>query len=85
MTAVTTRTGALSGSSGAWHAMEWYAVHRQVQRLQARLVQAVQARRWGKGRALQHLLTHSFSGTILAVKRVTTNDGSQTPGVDGLI
>lgn len=35
--------------------------------------------------ALQHLLTHSFSGKALAVKRVTTNDGSQTPGVDGMV
>jgi RNA-directed DNA polymerase len=49
------------------------------------MVKAVQAKRWGKVHALQHLLTHSFSGKALAVKRVTTNDGSQTPGVDGMV
>jgi RNA-directed DNA polymerase len=48
------------------------------------MVKAVQAKRWGKVRALQHLLTHSFSGKALAVKRVTTNDGSKTPGVDDM-
>jgi RNA-directed DNA polymerase len=48
-------------------------------------VKAVQAGRWGKGRALQHLLTHSFSGKALAVRRVTENDGRQTPGVDGIL
>ena len=84
MTAVATLTGALSDCPVAWHAINWYAVHRQVRRLQARMVKAVQAQRWGKVHALQHLLTHSFSGKALAVKRVTTNDGSKTPGVDDM-
>jgi hypothetical protein len=47
MTAVTTLTGALSDRPTAWHAINWYAVHRQVRRLQARMVKAVQAKRWG--------------------------------------
>src|SRR5215470_451625 len=85
MTAVVTRTGALSGQTVAWHTIDWYAVHRTVRRLQARMVKAVQAGRWGKVRALQHLLTHSFSGKALAVRRVTENDGKKTPGVDGQI
>ena len=34
-------------------------------------------------RALQRLLTHSYSGKALAVKRVTENRGKRTPGVDG--
>src|SRR5256712_48461 len=85
MTAVATLTGALSDRPVAWHAINWYAVHRQVRRLQARMVKAVQAKRWGKVRALQHLLTHSFSGKALAVKRVTNNDGSKTPGVDDMV
>ena len=85
MTAVATLTGALSTGPGAWHTIDWYAVHRTVRRLQARIVKAVQAGRWGKVRALQHLLTHSFSGKALAVKRVTNNDGRRTPGVDGVI
>lgn len=85
MTAVVTRTGALSHATVAWHTINWYAVHRTVRRLQARIVKAVQAGRWGKVRALQHLLTHSFSGKALAVRRVTENDGRQTPGVDGIL
>jgi len=85
MTAVETLTGALSDSPVAWQTINWYAVHRQVRRLQARMVKAVQAKRWGKVHALQHLLTHSFSGKAFAVKRVTTNNGSRTPGIDGLV
>ena len=58
---------------------------RQVRRLQARIVKATREGRWGKVKALQRLLTHSFSGKALAVKRVTENQGKQTPGVDGKI
>ncbi len=39
----------------------------------------------GKVKALQHLLTHSRSGKLLAVKRVTDNRGKRTPGVDGKV
>ena len=65
-----------------WHAIDWQTVHRNVCRLQARIVKATQDGRWGKVKALQHLLTHSFSGRALAVRRVTENQGKRTPGVD---
>ncbi len=42
-------------------------------------------RRWGKVKALQRLLTCSFSGKALAVKRVTENKGKRTPGVDHVL
>ena len=41
--------------------------------------------RHGKVKALQWLLTHSLSGKVLAVRRVTENQGKRTPGVDGEI
>lgn len=56
-----------------------------MRRLQARIVKATQEKRWGKVKALQRLLTRSFSGKALAVKRVTENQGKRTPGVDGEI
>ncbi|HLF27737.1 MAG TPA: group II intron reverse transcriptase/maturase [Anaerolineae bacterium] len=66
-----------------WHAIDWHKANRNVRRLQARIVKATQAGRWGKVKALQRLLTHSFSGKALAVRRVTENQGKNTPGVDG--
>ena len=36
-------------------------------------------------KALQRLLTCSYSGKVLAVRRVTENAGKKTPGVDGEI
>jgi len=75
--------GAASRRALDWHAIPWRKVHRVVRRLQARIVQAVQAGRWGKVKALQRLLTRSFSAKALAVRRVTEATGKRTPGVDG--
>ena len=66
-----------------WHQIDWYHAHQEVRRLQARIVKATQEGRWGKVKALQRLLTRSFRGKALAVKRVTENQGKRTPGVDG--
>ncbi len=75
--------GAASHDLGDWHAIDWHKTHQNVRRLQARIVKATQEGRWGKVKALQRLLTHSFSGKALAVKRVTENQGKRTAGVDG--
>jgi RNA-directed DNA polymerase len=77
--------GAVSSEAAEWYAIDWQAVHRNVRRLQVRIVKAVKDGRWGKVRALQRLLTHSFSGKVLAVRRVTENQGKKTPGVDRVI
>ena len=73
---------AASGSMMDWNGINWGQCHQSVRRLQARIVKATQEGRWGKVKALQWLLTHSFSGRALAVKRVTENKGKKTPGVD---
>ena len=74
--------GAVSREAAEWYASNWQAINRNVRRLQVRIAQATKVGRWGKVRALQHLLTHSYSGKVLAVRRVTENDGKKTPGVD---
>ncbi len=71
-----------SGRTVDWRQIEWHKVYQNTRRLQARIVKATQESRWGKVQALQHLLTHSFSGKTLAVRRVTENQGKRTPGVD---
>ena len=73
---------AASGLEMSWHRIDWAECHRQVRRLQARIVKATQEGRWNKVKALQWLLTHSWSGRVIAVKRVTENQGKKTPGVD---
>src|SRR6202049_824855 len=77
--------GAVSSEAAEWYAIDWQTIHRNVRRLQVRIVQATKEGRWGKVRALQRLLTHSYSGKVHAVRRVTENTGKKTPGVDGEI
>lgn len=73
---------ASSGSAAHWDSIDWNQCDKRVRRLQARIVKATREGRWGRVKALQRLLTHSFSGKALAVKRVTDNKGSKTAGVD---
>jgi RNA-directed DNA polymerase len=86
MTAVAnpmTQADAPSPDAARWHTIDWHKATRNVRRLQARIVKATKAGNWHKVRALQRLLTHSFSGRVLAVRRVTENQGKRTAGVDG--
>ena len=75
--------GATSHTIEDWHTINWKQVNENVRRLQARIVKATKEGKWHKVHALQYLLTHSFSGKSLAVRRVTENQGKNTPGVDG--
>ena len=77
--------GAVSHISIDWHSINWKAVNETVRRLQARIVKATKVGKWHKVQALQYLLTHSYSGKALAVRRVTENQGKNTPGVDQVI
>jgi hypothetical protein len=74
--------GAVSHLCTDWHAVPWQKVNAHVRRLQARIVQATKAGKGPKVHALQYVLTHSLSGKALAVRRVTENQGKNTPGVD---
>ena len=78
-------TGATSRETVDWHSIDWKKAHTIVNRLQARIVQATKAGKRNKVKALQRILTHSFSGKALAVKRVTENQGKNTPGVDKIL
>ena len=78
-------TLACAPSDLTWDGINWADVQRHVRRLQTRIVKSTQAGRHNKAKALQWLLTHSFSGKALAVKRVTENKGKNTPGVDKVI
>lgn len=65
-----------------WGSMDWLRCEQYVQKLQARIVKAQKEGRHNKVKALQWLLTHSFYAKALAVKRVTSNKGKNTSGVD---
>ena len=56
-----------------------------VKKLQARIVKAQKEGKHGKVKSLQWVLTHSFYAKALAVKRVTSNNGKKTSGIDHVI
>jgi len=85
MSATEMLAGAAPRRAPDWHSINWKAVYRNVRRLQARIVKAVQEGRWNKVKTLVYLLTHSFSGRALAILRVVSNSGAKTPGVDGIL
>lgn len=67
-----------------WSSINWPACLNEVKKLQARIAKAVREGSHCKVKALQWLLTHSFSAKALAVRRVVENKGKNTPGVDGV-
>ncbi len=81
----------LHGSASAfkrqpnWETIDWSKAEREVKQLQRRIAQAVREKRWGKVRVLCRILTRSQSAKRLAVRRVITNKGARTPGVDNIL
>lgn len=55
------KTGASSASKLTWNAINWQQAYEEVKRLQMRIAKAVREKRYGKVKALQWLLTHSFA------------------------
>lgn len=67
-----------------WNSIDWNAAEKHVRSLQLRIAKAIREGRKGKAKALQWLLSHSMAAKALAVRRVTQNKGSKTPGVDSV-
>ena len=65
-----------------WKTIDWKKAETEVNRLQARIAKATREKKWNTVKRLQYLLTHSYYAKALAVRKVTTNKGKNTPGVD---
>ncbi len=85
MTTLATMIGVPSTRQLNWKLIKWDTVQKHVRRLQVRIAKAIKLGRYGKAKALQWLLTHSFYDKLLAVGSVTQNKGKRTPGVDRVI
>jgi RNA-directed DNA polymerase len=66
-----------------WNSIDWNKAEESVRKLQERIVKAQQEGKYGRVKSLSRILTRSFYGKALAVKRVTQNKGKRTSGVDG--
>ncbi len=79
------KAGALIDDAKAWQSTDWQVARRKVRRLQMRIAKAKKEGKHGKVKALQWLLTRSHHAKLLAVRRVTSNKGKNTPGEDGIL
>ena len=68
-----------------WTSIKWKKVKKKVQELQMRIAKAVREGKFRLVKSLQWLLTHSLYGRLWAIRRVVTNKGKATPGVDGVV
>lgn len=65
-----------------WKSINWNEAETYVNRLQGRIAKATQDKKWNTVKRLQYLLTHSYYAKALAVRKITTNKGKSTSGVD---
>ena len=68
-----------------WDSVQWSLVEDKVSKLQSRIAKAAQSDKNYLVKKLQYLLSKSYYGRLLAVKRVISNKGKKTAGVDGEI
>ena len=66
----------------SWRDIDFPKCERKVHKLQVRIAKAQKEGRYNKVKALQHLLVTSHEAKVLAVKKVTSNKGKRTAGVD---
>lgn len=81
----TASAGASVNRRHPWYTVNWQVARNNIRRLQVRIAKAVKEKKWGKVHTLQRMITNSFHARLLAVKRVTSNKGKNTPGIDGVL
>ena len=74
-----------STANSSWNRINWGLAEKTVNRIQVRIVKAIESGEHNLIKRLQYLLTHSFYAKALAVRRVTTSRGAKTPGTDGIV
>jgi len=73
------------GLKNVWDLLDWGKHIQIVSRIQARIVKAVKNGLKQTARGLQRLLSNSLAAKLIAIKRVISNSGKRTPGVDNIL
>lgn len=82
---MTTEYASKTTGEQSWNNIHWKQVRSKVRLLQQRIVKAEQKGQHRKVKSLQFILTRSFSAKLLAVRKVTSNKGKRTSGVDNCL
>jgi RNA-directed DNA polymerase len=68
-----------------WDCIRWDKIESEVYRIQTRIVKYLKQGKLWLAKKLQRLLRKSYHAILLAIKRVTSNKGKKTAGVDGRV
>lgn len=68
-----------------WHSINWKDANKKVFQLQNEIASAYASKQLSRVEMLQDQLVRSFAARALAVRKVTSNRGGKTPGVDNII
>lgn len=68
-----------------WHDINWKKINNYVSNLQKSMVVAYMHNNTAEVFRIQNKLMMSWKARALAVRNVTSNTGSRTPGVDGVV
>jgi len=74
-----------SSYAKSWQSIDWQLAEEYVNRLQLRIVKAAENRNWNLVKRLQYLITHSFYAKAMSVRKITSNKGGKTSGVDKIL
>ena len=73
---------ASSDELSEWHSIDWRAVQMFVGKAQQRIAQTTMRKDFRRAKRLQRSLVRSWQAKALAVRKVTTNQGKRTAGMD---
>lgn len=65
-----------------WDNINWDIIEERVTKLQQRIVKAIQKLKMHLVKRLQHLISKFFYANLLTVRKVVTNKGNKTAGID---
>ncbi len=65
-----------------WLTLNWSQIEKEVNKLQSRIAKAIKRGAYYLVKKLQHLLKNSFYAKLLTVRKVTSNKGKRTAGID---
>lgn len=68
-----------------WHDINWRDAYEKVRDQQEAILKAAIDEDWNIVYRLQRKLINSFAGRAIAVRRVISNSGGKTPGVDNIV
>lgn len=69
----------------SWHNIDWKKAETKIKDLQEKIVIATLEKDFKKVYKIQWMIINCFEAKVLAIKRVITNKGGKTPGIDGIV